>query len=525
MNTLYFARGRNFGRGVLFTFPTESNEIILAEYIHSKNIFTLKMLFESLQSMNKRNIQNAGMLVYFNNTSLLSLISPYRCVTYKTQVPPQELMDRLLLVTEMLPKIINDLMRQNENDCGFIEILVFELLHCVLLHLNLIMKQTNTSNVICFTWNLFKLLANVIEATTLVVLRVDKVEANHFKREFIFGIVKAMRTALQRASFLVEGEAEERQESPYAHFTEPFPEEIMERLRQCVMRLDVDDWYTRIHNWTLDGKIYFQFTTEFSQFSQSSLRGLAIDLDKIEQHIRHQLVRKSDTPPTNEEKAFVSLETSAAAGITATFNMIFHYNTLQSASTISSSESISSNIEESLDQIDISRETPLSTEESAVQNRIVAPFEAIDHINNPNQFIGETLRDSLSNPIISSSDSERPDGDVTSSDVAALDVDALQTETNYSAASKSPSNSAISRANVGEIQREGHSSTTNTSSSSSTSSPPLPGHQLSIIETPVLVSIASDSTYMHASGDTSATREHCSSEKAAVLVVTANHSG
>ena len=65
------------------------------------------------------------------------------------------------------------------------------------------------------------------------------------------------------------------------------------------MRLDVDDWYTRIHNWNLDGKISFHFTTEFPEFPLDSVRDLAIYLDKIEIHLLHQLVRKSDTPHTS----------------------------------------------------------------------------------------------------------------------------------------------------------------------------------------------------------------------------------
>ena len=140
-------------------------------------------------------------------TFLLSLIGPYRCVTFKSQLSSQELMEKLLLVIEMLPTFIKDLMQQNDNDCGLVEILVFELLYCILSHLNIIKNQTNTSKVIGFTWKLFKLVANVTEATTLVVLRFDKLETAHIKREFILGIVKAMKRALQRASNLIERES------------------------------------------------------------------------------------------------------------------------------------------------------------------------------------------------------------------------------------------------------------------------------------------------------------------------------
>ena len=270
MNT-YFARGR-FGRGVLLAPQNESNEIVIAEEIYSRNIFTLEKLFESLKSINDRK-QNVVTLCPVNNTSiqcvltfLFSLIAPYRCVTFKSQLPSRGLMDKLLLVTEMLPTLIKDLMQKNENDCGLVEILVFELLYCILLHLNIIKNQTNTSKVIGFTWKLFKLVANVTEATTLVVLRFDKLQTNHFKREFILGIVKAMKRALQRASDLIE------RESPNEHCTETFPEETMEQIRHCVLRLDVDDWYTRIHNWTVDVEINLHFTTEFPQFPRQSLR-------------------------------------------------------------------------------------------------------------------------------------------------------------------------------------------------------------------------------------------------------------
>ena len=60
--------------------------------------------------------------------------------------------------------------------------------------------------------------------TTLVVFRFDKMESDHFKREFILRVVKAMKTALQRASVLVEGDVEETRENVlstlrYAHCT------------------------------------------------------------------------------------------------------------------------------------------------------------------------------------------------------------------------------------------------------------------------------------------------------------------
>ena len=139
--------------------------------------------------MNNEN-QNAESLVPVNNGTpalafILLLIGPYRCITFKSQLPLQELMYKLLLITEMLLKLINSLMQENENNCAFIEILVLELIYFIMLNLNIIRNKTNKSKVIGFTWKLFKLLANVVEATTLVVFRFDKMESDHFKREFI----------------------------------------------------------------------------------------------------------------------------------------------------------------------------------------------------------------------------------------------------------------------------------------------------------------------------------------------------
>ena len=93
---------------------------------------------------------------------ILPLIGPYRCITFRSQVPLQELMDKLLLVNEMLPKLVNSLMQENENNCAFIEILVLELIYCIIANLSIIRNKTNKSKVIGFTWKLFKLLANVV---------------------------------------------------------------------------------------------------------------------------------------------------------------------------------------------------------------------------------------------------------------------------------------------------------------------------------------------------------------------------
>ena len=145
------------------------------------------------------------------------------------------------------------------------------------------------------------------------------------------------------------------------HCTEPFPEEPMERIRQYVMLLDVDDWYTRVHNWTLDGQISFRFTftTEIPPFNHKSLSGLATHLDKIERHIRHQIVGKSSAQFTSKGRPLVSQQNSASsAERAAAFNLLCQF--ANSAGSISSNESTSNAIVESFETLDIPNESPLA---------------------------------------------------------------------------------------------------------------------------------------------------------------------
>ena len=299
MKTLFYVRGADFAIGSrVAAVRTENDDSPLIADMHLKCIGSLKILVELMQ-----NIKSDNAIVHVTRntaptTLLLPLICSYRCITFRAQNPPDELKHKLLQATELLPNLIQILMRDNKNDCGVIEILIFECLHCVLLHLKIIRNRTNQSPETEFTWKMHKLLANAIEATALAVF--DKLKSNYFKGEFVLGIVKALNLSLKRAAELIE------EPHPYAHCTEPFPEETIDRIRQCVMKLDVDLWYTRVNAWNLSVPIPILLPTVFdhSNLPSSSLHGLSKVLGQLEKHLKHQFLKKSITSHTEERRSF-----------------------------------------------------------------------------------------------------------------------------------------------------------------------------------------------------------------------------
>ena len=161
---------------------------------------------------------------------------------------------------------------------------------------------------------MLKLLANAIEATSLAVLRFDKLESNDFKGEFVLGIVKALNLSLKRAVKLIE------EPHPYEHCTEPFPEDTIDRIRQCVILLDVDQWYTGLNKWlNRSVPVPIGLPTVFDHFNlqagmhSSSLRDLSDVLGKLEQHIKHQFLKKSITPHTEERRSLACVSESSAS--------------------------------------------------------------------------------------------------------------------------------------------------------------------------------------------------------------------
>ena len=113
-------------------------------------------------------------------------------------------------------------------------------------------------------------------------MKFNTLDTTHFKGEFVVEILRAFGELLKRgAEVLTEGVC-----------TEPNPEETFNRLEECIIKLDVDHWYSRIHDWSIGAPNSFQ-GTNYILLNASSLNHLASVCQVLEKRFRCILHKNS----------------------------------------------------------------------------------------------------------------------------------------------------------------------------------------------------------------------------------------
>ena len=125
-------------------------------------------------------------------------------------------------------------------------------------------------------------------------MRFNTLDTKHFKGEFVASILKVLGEVLKRASeVLTDGVC-----------TEPNPEETFNRLEECVIKLDFDHWYSRIHDWSI-GPSNFYHGSNYIVLDVPSLKHLADVCKALEKRFRCTLIKQSQSNSDGSAKRAV----------------------------------------------------------------------------------------------------------------------------------------------------------------------------------------------------------------------------